>query len=185
VFDSKLKKVEITSTQFVDPTLPANYNPFGIRAVCSADQANCSIYVAYAQRDPQSPNTASVGSGLGLVDVFTPGGEFVQRLVQPGGALNAPWGMVIAPPAFGSLSNALLVANGGDGTISGYDPVSGRALGAVTTSSGMPLAVPGLRGIDFSLPAAAPVFASDTLFFAVAPGAGGHGMIGSISLTRP
>lgn len=185
VFNSSLQKVELTSTQFVDPTLPANYSPFGIRAVCSADQASCSIYVTYAQRDSQLSNTAAVGSGLGLVDVFTPGGDFVTRLVQPGGTLNAPWGMAMAPPTFGSLSNALLVGNIGDGTINGYDPVSGQSLGAVTISSGMPFAFPGLRGLDFSFPSEASDTASDTLFFTVAPSAGDHGMIGSIRLPRP
>ena len=42
-------------------------------------------------------------------------------LVDTAGALNAPWGMALAPAGFGDFSNSLLVANFGDGKIDAYN----------------------------------------------------------------
>ena len=47
--------------------------------------------------------------GLGAVDVFDTAGNLVQAADPPGGKLNAPWGMAMAPADFGPFSNALLV----------------------------------------------------------------------------
>src|SRR5204863_3091982 len=83
------------------------------------------------------------GAGNGFVYVFSLEGALVARLVE-GGALNSPWGLAIAPEFFGSFSQALLVANFGDGRINAYDSCSGQWLGALADSSGKALAVPGL-----------------------------------------
>ncbi len=40
--------------------------------------------------------------------------------IAPGGKLNAPWGVAVAPASWGTLSSALLVANHGGGRISGF-----------------------------------------------------------------
>jgi len=109
-----------TAGGFVDSTLPAGYAPFGIQ------QIGDKIYVAYAQPDPTTHE--KVGAGLGLVDVFDTQGNLVSHLIPAGGALNAPWGLAMAPPNFGKFSNMLLVGNFGDGKINVYDPATGAVL---------------------------------------------------------
>jgi uncharacterized protein (TIGR03118 family) len=83
------------------------------------------------------------------VNVFDADGKFIKQLIPVGGALNAPWGLAVAPADFGTLSNALLISNFGDGKINGYDASSGKFIGAVTEAGGTPFAVPGLWGIAF------------------------------------
>jgi uncharacterized protein (TIGR03118 family) len=100
-----------------------------------------------------------------VVDVFDANGQFVKQLVPMGGALNAPWGIALAPADFGSLSNALLIGNFGDGRINAYDPATGRTLGAVTDATGAAFARPGLWGIAFGNDAASLDQPHNALFF--------------------
>ncbi len=106
---------DLTST-FTDPTLPANYAPFNVQNLGD------TLYVTYAQQDPNSPDEVS-GPGLGLVDAYDWQGNFLAR-VATGGTLDAPWGLAIVPSSFGAMAGALLVGNFGDGHISTFDPVS-------------------------------------------------------------
>jgi hypothetical protein len=48
---------------------------------------------------------------------------------------------------FGAFTNALLVANTGDGTINGFDAYTGASVGALSDASGTPLRVAGLHSI--------------------------------------
>jgi hypothetical protein len=73
----------------------------------------------------------------------------VSHLVPVGGEVNAPWGLALAPEAFGTLGNKLLVGNFGSGVITAYDPVSGEFFGTVNDATGSPIATPGLWGIAF------------------------------------
>jgi uncharacterized protein (TIGR03118 family) len=170
VFDGAFARTT-TAGAFVDPGLPAGYAPFGLQAIGS------QVLVAYAQRDA-SGRSATAGAGLGIVDAFTTGGTFLKRLVDAGGALNAPWGMAMAPAGFGTFSGALLVANTGDGRINAFDPATGALLGTLSAGGGAALAIDGLHGIAFGnnlngQPAT-------TLFFAAGPGGGAHGLYGRI-----
>jgi uncharacterized protein (TIGR03118 family) len=170
VFDGTFARTVLAGA-FVDPGLPAGYAPFGLQAIGS------QVLVAYAQRDA-SGRGATAGAGLGIVDAFTTSGTFVKRLVDAGGALNAPWGMAMAPAGFGTFSGALLVANTGDGRIDAFDPATGALLGALSAAGGAALAIDGLHGIAFGnnlngQPAT-------TLFFAAGPGGGAHGLYGRI-----
>jgi uncharacterized protein (TIGR03118 family) len=102
----------------------------------------------------------------------------VKRLVSPGGALNAPWGMAMAPADFGQFSNALLVGNFGDGRINAYDPTSGALLGTLMKPDGAAISIEGLWGIAFgnglnNQP-------THTLFFAAGPADETHGVYGRI-----
>ncbi len=71
------------------------------------------------------------------------------HLVPAGGALNAPWGIALAPADFGSFSNALLIGNSGDGKIDAYDPANGTFLGTLSDSDGRPIVARGMWGIAF------------------------------------
>ena len=176
VFDATFKKIT-ASGGFVDSSLPAGYAPFGIQAL--QIQSQTSIFVAYAQRNPNSADNVS-GAGLGLVNIFDVNGVLQKHLIAAGGALNAPWGLTLAPADFGSLSNALLVGNFGDGVINGYDVSSGQLIGAVKDTNGQPLATPGLWGIAFGNGAHnQPV---TTLYFAAGIAAEVDGLYGRIDL---
>ncbi|WP_341677491.1 TIGR03118 family protein [Niveibacterium sp. SC-1] len=171
VFDGSFAPTTVAGG-FADPTLPAAYAPFGIQAVGS------EIFVAYAQRGPTGDETKGVG--LGALTVFDTNGNLLRRLVSPGGALNAPWGIAMAPGNFGRFSNALLVGNFGDGHINAFNPNTGALLGSLSTTSGVPLAVDGLWGIAFgnglnSQP-------TNTLFFAGGPADETHGVYGRIDV---
>jgi uncharacterized protein (TIGR03118 family) len=105
----------------------------------------------------------------------------VRRLVS-GGALNAPWGLAMAPANFGSFSNMLLVGNFGDGKINAYKSDTGEFVGTLSKADGTAIVIDGLWGIAFgnglnNQP-------TNTLFFAAGPGDEAHGLYGRIDLQQ-
>jgi uncharacterized protein (TIGR03118 family) len=172
VFDSSFKPVTLAAGAFTDPAIPAGFAPFNVQAI------NGDIYVAYAKQDADRRDEVA-GSGLGYVDVFDPNGVLIARVASQG-ALNAPWGMVLAPAGFGKFSNHLLIGNFGDGTINAYDPVSGNFAGTLTGSDQQPIRISGLWGLAFGNGfAGQPV---NTLFFAAGPDDETHGLYGRIDV---
>jgi uncharacterized protein (TIGR03118 family) len=173
VFNAAFTKVPAAGG-FIDPTLPAGYAPFGIQAIGG------SLYVTFARQDAAAHDNVD-GAGLGIVDVFDATGHFVKRLVDAGGALNAPWGIALAPASFfGLFSNALLVGNFGDGKINAFNPSTGALLGALSNANGMPIMIDGVWGIAFgngvnNQP-------TNTLFFAGGPSGETHGVYGRIDV---
>jgi uncharacterized protein (TIGR03118 family) len=163
--------------RFVDPTLPAGYAPFGIQAVANGTGGATQIYVTYAKQGAGGDNAD--GAGLGLVDIFDANGGFVKHLVPVGGALNAPWGLALAPANFGTLGNALLVGNFGDGRINAYDAASGTFMGTLTTSAGA-FQISGLWGIAFGNGAANQP--TNTLYFTAGPNDEANGVYGRLDL---
>jgi uncharacterized protein (TIGR03118 family) len=151
VFDAQYRKQTPSATRFAftDPNLPAGYAPFGIQAIASGPGGATRIAVAYARQSAADPGEEETGAGLGVVNLFDADGVFVARLVSPGGRLDAPWGMALAPASFGTLAGALLVGNFGDGRIHGYDVNTGRFIGTLADAANTPFAVPGLWGIAF------------------------------------
>jgi uncharacterized protein (TIGR03118 family) len=151
VFDTHFTKQTASATvfAFVDPALPAGYAPFGIQALNTGAGGSTQIYVTYAQQNGTDNHDQTNGSGLGLVDVFDANGVFVSHLVATGGQLNAPWGVALAPADFGTLSNAILIGNFGDGKINAFATGTGAFGGVVADSHGTPFAQAGLRGIAF------------------------------------
>jgi uncharacterized protein (TIGR03118 family) len=141
-FDKDFRKVAIASG-FVDPALPAGFAPFGIQAVTIGGRT--VLFVTYAQRASGS-NAHVNGAGLGLVNVFDTSGTLLRHFAPIGGHLNAPWGIALAPAAFGSLSNTVLIGNFGDGIINAYDPATGAFVDSIRDSSGQPIATPGAVG---------------------------------------
>jgi uncharacterized protein (TIGR03118 family) len=171
VYDSTWKPVTLPGG-FTDPGLPPGYAPFGIQAIGGR------IYVAYALRAAGSIDEIK-GAGRGIVDVFDAGGALVRR-VASGGALNAPWGMAMAPANFGGASNMLLVANFGDGKINAYNADTGAFAGTLSRTGGAPIVIDGLWGIAFGNGVNnQPV---NTLFYTAGPGDEAHGVYGRIDL---
>jgi uncharacterized protein (TIGR03118 family) len=171
VYNASFQKATLPGG-FVDPNLPAGYGPFGIQAI--GDR----VYVAYAQRET-SGNDEVKGAGLGVVDVYDMGGTFLHRLAA-GGALNAPWGLAMAPANFGDFSNAILVGNFGDGKINAYNPSTGAFIGTLSKSDHTPIVIDGLWGIAFgngvnNQP-------TNTLFYTAGPSDEAHGIYGRIDM---
>ena len=130
MFDGNFNLVK----SFGDPSVPANFSVFGVQDI------NGVVYVAYAV-----PN---VGAG-GLIDLFTESGTFVKTLVQ-GTQLNQAWGIAAAPANFGPLSNTLLVSNNSvNGTINGFDPITGKFVGTLKDENGKTIVLNNLWGIAF------------------------------------
>jgi uncharacterized protein (TIGR03118 family) len=183
VFDATFTRQTPSATSFTfkDPNLPAGYAPFGIQALNTGPAGAVQIYVSYARQQPPQNHDNENGAGLGIVDIFDANGKFVKTLLAAGGALNAPWGMALAPADFGTLSHALLVGNFGDGKINGYDPNNGTFMGALTTASGA-FAAPGLWGIAFGNDAASQPH--NALFFAAGPNDEANGVYGRLDMPQ-
>jgi uncharacterized protein (TIGR03118 family) len=144
VFDTNFSKPAAMQGKFVDPNLPAGFVPFGIAAL------NGNLYVTFAMQDA-AMHDETTGAGLGYVDIFDFSGNLISRFATAG-ALNAPWGVAIAPAGFGSLQGDVLIGNFGDGSINIFSP-NGTALanfeGPLMSSSGQPFAFPGLWSLVF------------------------------------
>jgi uncharacterized protein (TIGR03118 family) len=182
VFDAGFNKQTPAANRFKfqDPTLPAGYAPFGIQAIGNGAGGATQLYVSYAQQLPPDNHDNADGAGLGLVDIYDANGNFLKHLIPVGGALNAPWGLALAPADFGTLGNALLVGNFGDGAINGYDPASGQFIGTLRDASGAAIANPGLWGISFGN--GAQNQPTNTLFFSAGINDENDGLYGRIDL---
>lgn len=170
VFDGNFARV-VSAGAFTDANLPAGYAPFGVQAIGN------QIFVSYAKQDAQARNEV-IGAGLGAVDVFDTAGNLMTRLIAPGGKLNAPWGMTMAPAGFGPFSNDLLVGNLGDGTINAFNPATGARLGAIADGNGAVIAIDGLWGLAFGNGINGQP--TTTLFYAAGPAGGVNGVYGRI-----
>ena len=159
VFNSKFAPVAVppvpngdtfnpgTYPAFFDGEIPSTYAPFNVQTIGN------DIVVTYAA------SNFSAGPGLGFVDIFTTNGQLLQRL-QRTPWMNAPWGVALAPNDFGTYSHDLLIgqfgAGGtteGAGTISAYDPITGKFLGVLENASNKPIVIEGLWAITFGNPA--------------------------------
>jgi len=176
VFDTNFSKPAAMQGKFVDPNIPTGFVPFGIQAL------NGNLYVTFAKQD-SAKHDETTGAGLGYVDVFDFSGNLVSQFASAG-ALNAPWGIAIAPAGFGSLHGDVLIGNFGDGTISIFSP-NGTALanfeGPLMSTSGQPLTFPGLWSLVFGNgDADKPV---TTLFYTAGFADQTDGVFGGITLT--
>ena len=154
---------------FADPNLPAGFAPFNVQEIAGF------LVVSFAQQDPNSSDELH-GPGLGFVDVFDTQGHLVRRLVSQG-ALDAPWGLAIAPRHFGPFSGDLLVGNFGDGAINAYDPRTGDFRGTLQNKDGNQIKVNGLWALRFGNGV---IGTPQTLLFTAGIGDEEHGLFGEI-----
>jgi uncharacterized protein (TIGR03118 family) len=169
VFDSSFHPVSVPGA-FIDPGLPARFAPFGIQNIGG------KILVAYAMQGEDAVDEIA-GDGLGFVSAFEPDGSFVARVASRD-ALNAPWGMAMAPANFGRFSGQLLVGNFGDGRINVFDAKTYEPKGHLKNTQGKAVVIEGLWGIAFGNNAAAG--RDNTLYFAAGPHDEAAGLFGRI-----
>jgi uncharacterized protein (TIGR03118 family) len=162
---------------FTDPRIPGWYAPFGIRVL------DGHVFVTYVFRAPVNGNDAPSG---GYLDEFDLDGRLVARVAH-GGALNAPWGLALAPRSFGHFGGDLLVGNFGDGRINAYRRERSGAWHAEgpLEHGGKPLVISGLWGIAFGNgglggPAGTLYFTSGPHTWRGATELGVHGLFGRI-----
>src|SRR3984957_4581429 len=175
VFDTNFAKPSEMQGKFADPTMPAGFVPFGIAALSG------QLYVTYAMQDAAMHDEVT-GAGLGYVDVFDLSGNFVSRFASAG-ALNAPWGIAVAPSGFGSIAGDVLIGNFGDGTINIFTPNGSLATsaGQLMVGNGGTFAVPGLWALVFGN--GDPDKPLTTLFYTAGFADQTDGVFGSISMT--
>ena len=168
VYDQNFNPV-VKAGAFTDPNIPAGFSVFGIQDI------NGEVYVTYA--------AINGGSG-GFVDKYSEAGVLITK-EQPlisGAPLNQPWGLADAPRNFGPLSNTLLVSNNvnREGTINGFNPVSGQFVGTIRDTNGKAIFIDQLWGIGFG-DGTGSNGATNRLFFTAGPSNNFAGTFGSIS----
>jgi len=191
VWDKNLAPV---SMSFKDPFLPSGYSPFNIQLV------GTWLVVLYAKVGPDGRDQA--GEGLGFVSIFNTDGSFIKRFASRG-PLNAPWGVVQAPPAFFEDNDAndtqsndhggnsgkgkngdddrknnqptILIGNFGDGHINAYS-LDGEFLGQLK-AHGKTIVIDGLWALSFP-PATATAIDPNRLYFTAGPNHEQNGLFG-------
>ena len=162
MFDSSFNFV----MSFSDPKVPKDLTPYGMREI------NGKLWVTFT-----SLNKAQNG----LVDIFNPDGTVFKHDAAHG-PLHSPWGLALAPPNFGQFSNAILIGNNiKDGRINAFDSGTGAFLGALADTSGAPISINQLWGIDFGK-GGGPNGATNELFFTAGPDNYANGLFGVITV---
>jgi conserved hypothetical protein TIGR03118 len=179
VYDTSFALQPGASFPFVDPTIPTTagntYHPYNI------DNIGGSLYVTYAKVG--TGGLPEDGVGNGFVRRFNTNGVRDLTFGINNGALNAPWGIVIAPASFGIFGNALLVGNFGEGnpSIHAYNPTTGAFLGTLQDESGNGIAIDELWALTFGNGSAGGDL--NTLYFSAGIGEEEHGLLGSLRPT--
>ncbi|HXJ39932.1 MAG TPA: TIGR03118 family protein [Bryobacteraceae bacterium] len=139
VFDSNFQLADLGPNAFVDPNIPQKFAPYGIQTITAADGTE-TVWVTYTALDKAQS---------GFVDSFTPAGVLVSHFAL-NGPLHSPWGVALAPPDFGPMSNALLITNNTPhGRINAFDPKSGAFLGPLRDASGKAIEIDDVWAIQF------------------------------------
>ncbi len=187
VFDGTFTATTVTGG-FVDVTVPTTHHVYNIQNLGG------SLYVTYAKY-AISGNVVN-GLGEGYVRKFNTDGTRDVGFTINSGALNAPWGLAIAPASFGVFGGALLVGNfapinNSPGpasnppipSINAYNPSTGASLfpGPLQDESGAFISIDKLWALQFGNGGNGGDV--NTLYFTAGPAAEEHGLFGSIKPT--
>ena len=179
VYNSAFALQPTASFPFADPTIPTTvgntYHAFNIQNIGG------SLYVTYAKVSPGGDSEAGVGNGF--VRRFNTNGVRDFTFGINNGALNSPWGIVIAPASFGIFGGALLVGNFGEGnpSIHAYNPTNGAFLGTVQNENGDGIVIDELWALVFGNGGAGGD--PNTLYFSAGTAEEEHGLFGKLNPT--
>jgi uncharacterized protein (TIGR03118 family) len=162
VYNGSFTRVTLAGN-FVDPKLPKGFVPYNVQNI------NGALYVTYR------------GSNFrgGAVAEFNTDGTFIRQIAsnKTSGNLQSPWGVVVAPAAFGKFSNDLLVGNFSSGLIDAYS-VKGKFAGHLATTAKRPIKIPGLWSLD--LGSGTNAGPTTSLLFTAGIDGQAHGLFGSL-----
>lgn len=173
VFDNTWKDITAQVVFERPKGMPADFSPYNIQLF--GDR----LYVAYAAIDAEAEEPAFdvAAPGAGHIAVYDVDGRIVQEFADKD-RLNSPWGLAIAPANFGEFSNALLVANFGDGTIAAFDTTTGKFKGYMKTPSGQVVSIDKIWGLAFGNGVS--LGDSDSLYFTAGPNDESDGIFGRL-----
>jgi uncharacterized protein (TIGR03118 family) len=166
MFDSHFNLVKT----FTDPRVPAGFAPFAIHNIGG------NLFVTFAEQNAAKHDDVA-GPGHGFVDVYSPNGDLLQRLVTRG-RLNSPWAVTLAPATFGAFGGDFLIGNFGDGHINAYRP-SGDFAGQLRDTSNDPITLSGLWGLRF--PTGSLNVPANTLYFTAGINGEADGLFGTLA----
>lgn len=172
VFNSSFAQVNLAGS-FTDPNLSSLlFGNSGIYVPYNIQSMNGQLYVEYANFQSRS----------GAVSIFDFNGNFIKELIPPGGPnLNEPWGIVIAPAGFGSLSGDLLVGNLGDGKINAFDPSTGAFIATLSGFNG-PIVNSGLWALSVRTGG---TFNTSAVYFTAGINGQNDGLFGELTAVTP
>ncbi len=179
VYNSTFALQPSASFPFADPTIPTTpgntYHPFNIQNI------GVSLYVMYAKVGADGDDEEGVGNGF--VRRFNANGVRDLTFGINNGALNSPWGMVLAPSSFGIFGGALLVGNFGEGnpSIHAFSPTNGAFLGTLQNEAGDGIEIDELWALVFGNGGNGGN--PNTLYFTAGPAEEEHGLFGSLKPT--
>jgi uncharacterized protein (TIGR03118 family) len=159
VFNNAFNPTAVSGS-FIDPNVPAGFTPYNIQNI------DGKLYVEYALEDQPG----------GYIGIFDANGNFLQHISDS--HLDSPWGITLAPLAFGQFGGALLIGNEGNGMINAFDPITGMFLGTLSDASGNPIVNEGLWAIGFR--AAGSTFDPSALYFVAGINDEADGLFGAI-----
>jgi uncharacterized protein (TIGR03118 family) len=133
--------------------------------------------VAFAKPDAEGHDEIA-GPGNGLIGVFSTSGKLI-RWFEHVDALNAPWGLALAPYDFGSFSHHLISGQFGSGELLAFNIETGEFDGNLLTPGGQPIVIDGLWGIGFGNGNVAGP--ANNLFFAAGPNDEANGLFGVLT----
>jgi uncharacterized protein (TIGR03118 family) len=167
VYDASFAATALGS--FLDPNLPAGFTAYNVQSLGG------TLYVTYQNES----------SGGGVIDAFDLNGNLLRRVSGngPGGPLDDPWGLTLAPAGFGTFGGALLVGNERNGRISAFDAQTGQFLGQLLDGQNNPIANPGLWGLTFGNGGVGG--SPDVLYFTAGIASETEGLFGAISTVPP
>ena len=154
---------------FTDPSLPDGYAPFNIVEIAG------KLVVTYAKQDANRHDDVA-GQSHGFVNIFNLDGSMLQRFAQHG-QLNSPWGVAVAPAAFGKFAGDFLIGNFGNGHINAFDLKSGRFVNKVRDPFGQAIVLDGLWSLRVGSGNANGGDA-DKVYFTAGPFGETHGLFG-------
>jgi uncharacterized protein (TIGR03118 family) len=157
VYDHQFKRVTIPKGAFRYPGQPDGFRAWNIQyfrtGPVEADGRRAGrLWTAVAMMEEPWEEDPSFGA----VCEFDLEGNFIRRLAialdtdpYADSELRAPWGLAIAPDNYGPLSNTMLVANFGDGSIAGFNLDSNKFVDFMRDDDGNVILIDGIWGILF------------------------------------
>jgi uncharacterized protein (TIGR03118 family) len=171
VYDTNFKRVVLDEDAFEAEGVPSGFAPFNVQNIGG------SLLVTYAKQDAARHDDVA-GDGLGYVNIYSPSGKLEKRL-QHGPWMNAPWGAVWTPRDFGEFSNRILVGNFGSGWIAAFNGFTGKFIGFVKNPDDSLVTIDGLWSLTFGNGATAGP--STTLFFTAGINGEKDGLFGTLT----